>query len=209
MSDGDGAQPWGERSEFTLLRWCFSRRCDTGSLQEEEGQRCRWGVRSHLHLQLLSTPLSSCFFIRPGFQAKVRQTGGRTWCNVPKRRDDGLGKIYEIGGRFFFSFLFFCIKLAIWIKCATLTQLCDTWLNWPHCTIIILLSQRHNSVQYFNPTNSASFFFFLRNTTRNYSPIISAPRDYSTVQLPWHTVACELLSIITLFRGAQYNLQCS
>lgn len=160
MSDGDGAQPWGERSEFTLLRWCFSRRCDTGSLQEEEGQRCRWGVRSHLHLQLLSTPLSSCFFIRPGFQAKVRQTGGRNVMQCPEATGRRARKIYEIGGRFFFSFLFFCIKLAIWIKCATLTQLCDTWLNWPHCTIIIRLSQRHNSVQYFNPTNSASFFFF-------------------------------------------------
>ena len=112
-------------------------------------------------------------------------------------------KIFEIGGRFFF-----CIKLVIWIKCATLTQLCDTWLNWPHCTIIISLSPRHNSVQYFNPTNSA-FFFFFANTTCNYSPILSAPRDYSTVQLPWHTVACELFSIITLFSSAQYHLQCS
>lgn len=194
MSDGDGAQPWGERSEFTLLRWCFSRRCDTGSLQEEEGQRCRWGVRSHLHLQLLSTPLSSCFFIRPGFQAKVRQTGGRTWCNVPKRRDDGLGKIYEIGGRFFFSFLFFCIKLAIWIKCATLTQLCDTWLNWPHCTIIIRLSQRHNSAQYFNPTNSASFFF---SCAIPHAIILLSYRLRATIQLCnypdtlWHANYCQ------------------
>lgn len=209
MSDGDGAQPWGERSEFTLLRWCFSRRCDTGSLQEEEGQRCRWGVRSHLHLQLLSTPLSSCFFIRLGFQAKVRQTGGRNVMQCPeatgRRAWKNLWNWWEI---------FFFISLFLY-KTRNLNQVCNTDSTVWYMTELTSLYNNHPTVTtaqlraIFQSNQFCFFLFFLRNTTRNYSPIISAPRDYSTVQLPWHTVACELLSIITLFRGAQYNLQCS
>lgn len=180
MSDGDGAQPWGERSEFTLLRWCFSRRCDTGSLQEEEGQRCRWGVRSHLHLQLLSTPLSSCFFIRLGFQAKVRQTGGRNVMQCPeatgRRARKNLWNWWEI---------FFFISLFLY-KTRNLNQVCNTDSTVWYMTELTSLYNNHPTVttaqlRAIFQSNQFCFFFFF-------------PAQYHTQLFSYHIGSARLFN---------------
>lgn len=152
-------------------------------------------VLGHIYICSCSlAPPSSCFFIRPGFQAKVRQTGRRTWCNVPKRRDDGFEKSMKLVGDSF-SFFFFLYKTR------NLNQVCNANSTVWYMTELTSLNNNHLTVTKAQlgaifQSNQFCFFFFF-SCAIPHAIILLSYRLCATIQLcnypdtPWHANYCQ------------------